>query len=216
MKYNTKKEATEHFNKLFASKDFNEEFIDEDLKELILENHYYISKNKRFIPIKFRKVPNEFHQMISYKAYQLDVFFEEDNLGWHKISWKKCITPKTPIQEVKSALRRAIDQVIYAFRKTTPNKCIDCNTNGDMNNYLEVHHTIPFEELFKELRNKVSNEDMEYVANLHKVHWAKKETFKLPKESIVVQTFLELHRKSKLIFLCQKCHNKRHNFIRKD
>lgn len=207
IKFNTKKDVQEYIQNLINSQSYSVEFYDDFLKEFLCKYHYFLSVNLKYYPTIFRKEENSYY---GFNSYELLAYFPQDNLEWKAISWRKALYPLTAKQIVKAALRRNIDQVIFAFKQTNELICSQCQCEPKLNNTIEVHHDLHFKDLFLELEQTFTDNDFEEVKELHENFWFTASVFRLPVGHPILLKFLEIHKKSKLMFLCERCHKKTH------
>lgn len=118
-------------------------------------------------------------------------------MGWHDVSWTKCLKPPTYDDEVKQFLRRRIQPQMRAALR---DRCERCGSSED----LEVNHLDPtFDEIYQQVRHHFTQSEIDSWA--YHDGWANAR-FALPERHRVLVAFEELHRGVRLETLCRRCH----------
>lgn len=190
--FKTKKELREHIRSLLARRVMWEEFESDLLSELIAKYHHYCGA-VGLRPERFRKVP--LPEIPSVGPYEFQGFFPK--IGWHGVSWTKCLRAPTYIDEVTMSLRRRVKSVVDGARG---GRCARCGSTER----LDVHHAGPtFDEMAKAASALLTKEEVE---ERRYWTWEKEERFNLPEGHPTLRLFDELHAKSLLVTLCKACH----------
>ncbi|WP_414545199.1 hypothetical protein [Nostoc sp. CCY0012] len=190
--YKTKTALEKDIKDLIGSYAFNQEFESELLSDLIAQKHYYCSFHG-IKALQFKKQKN-------YNSYDFYGFFT--TLGWHKVSWRKCIYPESKELIVKQALRDAI-QPYSSERKRQYPICERCFKEPSE----ETDHIDPeFDVIAKQALETLSDKDWESIM-INSFDFSIKEPFRLPENNPALIYTLEAHKTAKLQAVCKKCHN---------
>jgi hypothetical protein len=195
----TKKAARIAIQQIVNSQPFKQPFECPLISDLIQERHYFCSLHN-LRPSRFRKIP-------SYAAYSFEGDFSgnstEPNIGWHPVSWTKClIPPQTGWDRIVRAMRDRCEPIKLSHRAAHP-VCEDCG----FENSCEVHHkSHSFLAIAEEIRSKVLESEISDC--LSGWNWFLKDNFALPEEHRITKLFDVLHRSVTLQALCRACHNR--------
>lgn len=187
--YRTKKAAMDVCKKVINSHPLVKPFASEVLSDLVQRHHYYCSRHG-LRPLQFRKIPR------ARGGYRLEGWF--DGIGWHGVSYRKCLTPPTFEQEVNKALRKVVEPVVWRTRDDWV--CEKCGGTQD----LEQDHVEPkFVDVFNACMEVITDEDRAAWDNFN---WPRYEEFFLPKNSPAVKLALKMHENAVIRTLCAPCH----------
>lgn len=191
--YPTKVSVQRAVQQELAGVPFRTEFSSPLLSDLV--NHYHYRASVLHLhAIRFKK-EHAFSGLSS--TYTFYAFFEE--IGWHDVSWHKCLTPPRYQDEVRAYLRWLTRDLTLPQRKTA---CESCGATSG----LQVDHNSPtFNEMFREVFAVFSQDE---VANWAYHDWLRYETFHLPPNHPAVRLFYVLHETATLRTLCQPCRAK--------
>ncbi len=170
---------------------FEQEFEAEFISDLILEKHYFCSREK-LRPSKFKKMRR------NSGKYDFYGFFLEKK--WCKVSWSKCISPPTEISLLTEALRREIQPLLFKYKDKHPicEKC--CSTESS-----DVDHVKPeFKEICQKALNLMRKDDWDIAFDTF--DWWNEECFKLPEHNPAVLYVMEAHKSAILQAVCKECH----------
>ena len=163
-------------------------FQSELLSDLVSRYHYYCSKHS-LRPTRFRKMPRR------TGGYNLEAWFE--GIGWHGVSYRKCLTPPTFRSEAIHALRQVVESFVWSHRKPCCDRC-------GSRDRLEVNHLKPrFEEMVEKALEAADEADK---AAWDRFDWVSQEEFQLPPAGKAVRMIVELHKKAIFQTLCAPCH----------
>ncbi len=173
---------------------FNVVFESPILSNLVFERHHACSR-LQLRPMSFRKA--KLPEFGGLEHYELQGHFSE--IGWHDVSWVKCLNPPCYLDEVRQHLRARIQPLIQEYRGLS---CEMCGSNDR----LEVdHESPPFKAIAKSATGLFTEDEIEQWA-YH--DWVNNRRFTLPDNHPVVVRFLELHSTATLRTLCQPCHSR--------
>ncbi|WP_345737172.1 hypothetical protein [Prosthecobacter algae] len=184
--------------KIINEQPFKQPFESSLISDLILERHYFCSL-RGLRPSRFRKIP-------SYGAYSFEGDFTgwlERDIGWHPVSWTKCLMP--PLTEWDRIVRAMRDRCLDAktFYRDAHFICEGCGIEES----AEVHHKQPsFLAIATSIRADVS--DVEIADCLSGWDWFVKGDFSLPEGHKITGLFDQRHNLANLEALCKDCHNK--------
>ncbi len=191
--YRSKSELRQAIQGELAGYRLGEEFESPLLREVIGKLHYFCAP-KGLVPLRFRKDRNTKFG----KAYYFMALFQE--IGWHGVSWTKCIDGRTLDHEIKAALRIAVRPLMDRHRQEHP-VCERCGNNPS----FEVDHVAPeFQVIAEAAMATLTSVDRDRL--LRTFSWIDEETFTLPEDMACVQSVLDAHRTAKLMALCHACH----------
>lgn len=198
--YQTKKSVKDAVRALVDRMPFGHEFESPLLSDLIGKYHHQCPK-LGIRPTMFRRDRHEEHPSgQDFKAY----FPQAVNgavVGWHGVSWTKCLDPPSYEDEVRGFLRRVAKPEMDAARKDA---CEECHRTGS--GPLQVDHANPtFEEMYQKVRGQLTAREIE---NWAYYDWISHERFSLPEDHPVSLEFRRLHAKARLRTLCKACHNR--------
>ncbi len=177
---------------------FYQEFESQLLSDLIAGYHHRCPQ-LGLRPIRFRKVPlPEYASKYEFQGYFPQVR-DEAPIGWHDVSWTKCLDPPTYDDEVRQFLRRRIQPQMKAALR---DRCEECGSADR----LEVHHVKPtFEEMYQQARRSFTEVEVDGWA-YH--DWLANDRFAMPEGHPVLVAFEEAHRQGQLKTLCRTCHRR--------
>ncbi len=191
--FTTKVELTKTVQNIVRSRPFEVEFESELLSDLIAERHWHCSFHQ-LRPTKFKKSEGW------NGGYDFWGWFEPT--GWHKVSWRKCITPDKIDNTLKGALRTAILPIVSEY-KYLHLFCERCNVHP----IEHVHHVSPtFDEMFRDAISVMSIEEKEQIKVSQ--DWNEEAPFQLPRDHPAVQSILRSHEGAQLQAVCKDCHPK--------
>jgi hypothetical protein len=186
--YTTKKAIQEDVRACLKTKRLFDPFCSELLSDLVQSYHYYC-KREGLRPAKFRKKPR------ARGGYTLQGWFE--GVGWHGVSYLKCLTPPTFETEMTKALRTVVEPVVWAKKKPCCEKC-------GSTYQLEQDHVEPkFKTILTRCLAVAGEEERSAWETFD---WLKEETFTLPPSCPAVKLALELHETAVIQTLCAPCH----------
>ena len=178
---------------VLARHPIGEEFESDLIADLIAGHHYYCSRHG-LRPVAFVKARNPRYP----GAYFFKGLFPD--IGWHGVSWTKCIDQRTWQLEVGAALRREVQPLMDAYREAHPS-CERCGSSGR----CEVDHVAP--EFASVVREAMAlHSEAEWDAILAQHSWLRDEEFLLPAPLAAVQYVHEVHKRCVLMSVCQACH----------
>jgi hypothetical protein len=201
--------ATKAFQQILNAQPFKTPFESELLSDLIAERHYFCAP-RGIRPSRFRKLPG-------FRAYTLEGDFSlsvpSRNLGWHPVSWTKCLKPpQTDWDRIVRAMRDRIEPEKLAYRNEHQT-CEICRSASS----VEVHHESPsFIEITQCVRKTITDD---HIADcLGDWDWFVKEDFALPENHAITRAFDAIHSSATLQALCRVCHNttKKRSFRQQD
>jgi hypothetical protein len=170
---------------------YNVEFESSLISDLIAERHWYC-KHNRLRPTRFKRT--------SAWNGGYDFYGWFDSIGWHKVSWRKCIRPDNVDNVLKRAIRTAIRPIIAEYKASHP-VCERCGTCPSK----EVDHVSPtFDEMYQEAVATMSDEDKERV--MARQNWDDESEFRLPNDDPLIESILGSHRGAQLQAVCTGCH----------
>jgi hypothetical protein len=170
---------------------FDQEFVSDLLASLIAERHWHC-KLHGTAPTKFKKTRGW------GDGYDFWGWFEQG--GWHKVSWKKCITPDTADDVLKRALRTAVRPFIAAYKITKP-VCERCRLRPSE----DVDHVEPsFDSIVRSALALMSEEQNDEV--MKSLDWDEESEFLLPDDHPVARNVLKAHETVRLQAVCKTCH----------
>jgi hypothetical protein len=191
--YATKASLLEAVRAIVNPVPFDHEFESELLASLIAERHWHC-KLHGIAPRKFKKTRGW------GDGYDFWGWFEPG--GWHKVSWKKCITPDTADDVLKRSLRTAVRPIIAAYKARKP-VCESCGLRPSE----DVDHSKPtFDSIVQGALGLMSPEQKEEV--LKSLNWDEESEFLLPDDHPVVRSVLTAHETAILQAVCKLCHQK--------
>lgn len=167
-------------------------FVSELISDLIAERHYYCQRHG-LRPARFKRTRED----QPYRFYG-----EFPRLGWHPISWSKCVKPP-PTREtiIRDALRQSTEADKTAYRRAHP-LCQHCGRAPS----AETHHADPtFADLVVAVFATVTEADLESA--LDTWDFFSPQPFTLPTNHVIQRRFDERHRQARLEALCRQCHN---------
>lgn len=189
--FTTKKALTEAVRNVVNAVAFNDEFESQLLSDLIAERHWYCSCHQTR-PTKFKKMPGW------NGGYDFLGWF--DQIGWHKVSWTKCITPDSVDAVLKRVLRTAIRPMIADYKSSHP-VCERCQQRETE----EVDHVSPtFDEMYRRAIDGLSGEEKDQI--MASLNWNDESEFQLPEDHRVVERILTSHENCQLQAVCVDCH----------
>lgn len=190
--YTSKRSLVTAVQKELSQYKIGEEFTSPLLSDLVSKHHLHCSR-LGYKPVQFRKIP--LPEYPSSSTYELQGYFVA--IGWHDVSWRKCIYHPTYHDEVKQFLREHVHQSLQSQKKA---KCERCGSTKQ----LEVDHMEPtFNEIYIMARANFLPEE---VASWAYHDWLNNTRFSLPEEHPVVQLFDRIHSNSRIQTLCTRCH----------
>lgn len=166
-------------------------FVSELISDLVAERHYYCRRHG-LRPTRFMRTSED-------RPYRFYGDFPQ--LGWHPISWKKCVEPP-PTREsiIRDALRQSTEAAKTAFRRAHP-LCQHCGRAPS----AETHHAEPtFADLVSAVFATVTEADLESA--LDTWNFFDPQPFSLPADHVIQSRFDERHRRARLEALCRRCH----------
>lgn len=171
--------------------DFNEEFESELISDLIAEKHYYCS-TKQLRPTRFRKTDR------GNDSYDFWGIFP--NHGWHVVSWRQCINPRSQTEWLIRALRDAAQPIVFKYRLSHP-ICERCQVvESD-----DVDHVLPeFNDIAIGIVKTLSTEQIAQI--FERFDWWDKEPFSLPSGHVAIEHLERAHRTATLQAVCKTCH----------
>ena len=153
--------------------------------------HYYCSA-KGLVPEKFKKTK---HPDFKTAPYYFWAFFP--TIGWHGVSWVKCIDGWTLTDGVASALRISVRPIIEAYRNTHLN-CEKCGKPT-----ADIDHVSPeFKTIAEQAIAAMTQADWDSIT----YDWISEETFTLPENLSCVQFVKNAHETAVLMSVCKDCH----------
>lgn len=171
--------------------ELNDEFSFDLLSDLILSKHYFCSA-KGLRPIKFRMTPR------AGGPYDFHGFFE--NHGWHKVSWRKCLSQGSELDWLKRALRDEAHTIIKPYRNANP-ICESCQSAPSE----EVDHVFPeFNKMVLDIIGALTKEQISEAFKLY--DWWKDEDYTLPSNHQARLMLHQAHKTAKLSAVCHRCH----------
>jgi hypothetical protein len=189
--YMTKAALTNAVRAVVNPAPFDDEFQSELLSSLIAERHWHC-KLHGIAPTKFRKTRGW------GDGYDFWGWFEPS--GWHKVSWRKCITPDSVEDVLKRALRSAVRPIIAAYKSEHP-LCERCGLRGTQ----EVDHVDPsFDRIVQTALALLAEEEKDQV--MKSLDWDEESEFLLPDGHPVVLSVRKAHATTKLQAVCPQCH----------
>lgn len=190
-----KGEAEEAVRAELKAHGFFEEFDSPMLVSLIAEKHYFCAPN-RIRPGLFRKVPGQ-------NEYVLESDFPDEKLGWHDVSWTKCLKERRDQwhEVIKRAMRDRTEPIKAAYKEQHP----FCEVCGVAPTDDAHHKDPPFRDIVKAVREQVTDDEVEDC--LGDWDWRKKGIFKLPEGHRITELFDELHAKAELQAVCKPHHD---------
>jgi hypothetical protein len=175
--------------------------IDLEFNSLVLEDlvagyHYYCAAHG-LRPTKFKKC-RWVDQQVARQGYELKGWFG-DEIGWHGVSYLKCLTTPTFATDAMRALRAAVDPMVRAQSK---HRCEDPRPNHY--GALEQDHVRPtFKQIFFECLKVADSKDHLAWETRDWLHYA---GFRLPEGSPMVARAVDLHRTAVIRTLCSRHH----------
>ena len=197
-RYTTKVSVRRAVRRVMEAHPLDREFESQLLSDLIARYHHRCPL-LGLRPIRFRKVT-----LPQYPTgYELQGYFPQvvdgEVVGWHDVSWTKCLNPPTYDDEVRQFLRRRIQPEI---RATLGDQCEECGSTSD----LEVDHEEPaFDEMYQRARLFFTQGE---VDNWAYHDWLRNDRFELPQGHPVLVAFEAEHRRARLRTLCRSCHRR--------
>ena len=186
--FHSKKAMGEAVRAVLNSQPMMVPFESDLMADLIAGYHYYCSKHD-LRPVRFRKWTNRL------AGYTLQGEFAD--IGWHGVSYRKCLDPPTFKTASIKALRRVVEPMTLGAKKNTCEKC------GGRDR-LEVDHVTPkFKEIAEAAFKAADDKDRESWDNFD---WLREEEFQLPMFGPMVKTAVEMHKVAELQTLCAPCH----------
>jgi hypothetical protein len=195
----TKNALEEAIRAIVDPQPFNDPFESPLISDLVSERHYFCSL-RALRPSHFRKIrgnsPYKFQGDFSGLPTSVP-------LGWHTVSWKKCVIPPlTEWDRIVRAMRDRIEPEKARYKKSHPT-CEDCGQKPSK----DAHHANPpFQSISDSLRSRVS--DAEVAECLAGWDWFSPDNFALPMGNKLTVIFDQLHANAELRALCRECHNK--------
>lgn len=177
---------------------YDEEFDSALVSDLIERAHYYCAP-KGLRPQWFRKRRPAGRRPDPARNYDFEGWFPGE-IGWHSVSWLKCIKGRTWERDLYAALRREISVDVIERQRRFPT-CERCQLAPA----TETDHVAPeFADLVETALTTMSEDEIRSAfANFD---WLAEERFQLPDEHVVRQRFLVAHASAVLQAVCAPCH----------
>jgi hypothetical protein len=151
--FTTKTALTDAVREIVNPVPFDAEFESGLLSDLIAERHWYC-RHHQARPTKFKKS----HGWNG--GYDFWGWFEPT--GWHRVSWRKCITPDKIDDVLKRALRTAIRPIITDY-KDSHAVCERCN----LQTAEEIDHVNPtLDEMYQKVVAGLGPKEKEQIMAL--------------------------------------------------
>jgi hypothetical protein len=177
---------------------YDEEFESALVADLIERAHYYCA-SRGLRPQRFRKRPRNGRRTDPAKEYDFEGWFSGE-IGWHGVSWTKCIKGRTWESDIEAALRREVQNKVFGRQCDFPT-CERCQIAPS----VETDHVEPeFQDVVSMALDGLSEDEI--LSAFAKFDWLNEERFRLPADHVIRVVFLEAHEHAELMAVCRPCH----------
>lgn len=191
--YRTKKALTEAVQGLVNAQPFDTAFAAPLITDLIAERHYYCAP-MGWRPLQFRK-----RAVVGMGSYLFEGEFPAP-VGWHGVSWRKCIYPPADGGTLAAGARVSVRPVVRAYHDAHP-VCERCEAVPS----TAVDHVDPE---FKALLHTVLEHAPwdQQASLLASFDWIATEQYVWPHDHPLTVALHAAHERAILQAVCAGCH----------